>query len=90
MGWDQSAKASENWLDQMHSGHPEWRKQPNYRVLVDTRDRTPAQATYVPQENIEVQRSVKVQHPKVNDHFEHFDGSQYIPRPWMKALYPMD
>ena len=41
----------------MHGGHAEWKEQPNYAVLVDTRDRPAPQLTYVPQENIEVRRS---------------------------------
>ena len=61
-----------------------------FPVLVDTRDREGAQITYVVQENIEVIKSAKVLHPKVDDHFEAYDGSQYIPRPWLRELYPLD
>ena len=61
-----------------------------FSVLVDTRDREGAQTTYVVQENIEVIKSNKVLHPKVDDHFESYDGSQYIPRPWLRTLYPLD
>ena len=43
----------------MHGGHPEWKGQPNYAVLVDTRDRPAPQITYVPQENIEVGGATK-------------------------------
>ena len=37
-----------------------YRTQPNYAILVDTRDRVDAQATYVPEENIEILSNVKV------------------------------
>ena len=47
-------RAPKDWLKAMHGGHPEWKEQPNYAVLVDTRDRPAPQLTYVPQENIEV------------------------------------
>ena len=33
----------------MHGDHKEWRTQPNYAVLVDTRDRPVPQITYIPQ-----------------------------------------
>ena len=33
----------------MHRGQPGWGQQPNYAVLVDTRDRPAPQITYVPQ-----------------------------------------
>ena len=46
--------------------------------------------TYVPQENIEVIKNTKVLHPSVEDYFEKFDGSQYLPRPWLKTVYPRD
>ena len=74
----------------MHNGHPEWKKQPNYSLLVDTRDREQPQMTYVPEENMEVIRGTKVLHPKVDDYFETYDGGQYLPRPWLRTLYPFD
>ncbi len=91
VGWDVTARAPEPWLAQMHgSDHPEWRTQPNYAILVDTRDRPVPQLTYVPQENIVIVNQVKVLHPSVDEYFEKFDGSQYLPRPWLKGLYPRD
>ena len=39
-----------------------WRKQPNYSVLVDTRDRLSPQITYVPQENIDIIVNMQVTH----------------------------
>ena len=47
-------RAPKEWLKAMHGERAEWREQPNYAVLVDTRDRPAPQLTYVPQENIEV------------------------------------
>jgi hemimethylated DNA binding protein len=90
IGWDESARAPESWIQQMHGDHKEWRTQPNYAVLVDTRDRPVPQITYIPQENIEVVKHTKVLHPSVEDYFENFDGSQYLPRPWLKAIYRRD
>ncbi len=90
IGWDEEARAPESWLKQMHGDNADWRTQPNYAVLVDTRDRPAPQMTYVPQENLEVVRQVKVLHPSVDDYFEDFDGSQYLPRPWLKGIYPRD
>ena len=48
------ARAPEDWIKQMHGTKAHWREQPNYGVLVDTRDRQVPQLTYVPQENLEV------------------------------------
>ena len=49
MGWDNAARAPEEWLKEMHGENTHWRDQPNYAVLVDTRDRPAPQMTYVPQ-----------------------------------------
>eukprot|EP00795_Rhopilema_esculentum_P017581 gene17581-9216_t len=76
VGWDERAK--------------EWRKMPNYSVLVHTDDRSPAQITYIPQENFEILTDTKINHPEVEDYFEDFDGAQYVPRPWLKEIYPLD
>lgn len=90
VGWDETARAPEAWLKQMHENNRHWRDQPNYSILVDTRDRTAPQLTYVPQENIEVAKGTKVLHPNVDEFFETYDGSQYLPRPWLRGLYPRD
>ena len=63
---------------------------PNYAVLVDTRDRPAPQITYVPQENLETVKHTKILHPSVEDYFETFDGSQYLPRPWLRTIYRRD
>jgi len=90
IAWDETANAPAEWLREMHKENKEWRNQPNYSVLVDTRDRQAPQMTYVPQDNIEVVRNTKILHPSVEDYFENFDGSQYLPRPWLKTVYPRD
>lgn len=90
IGWDATASAPPNWLKENHEDHPNWREQPNYAVLVDIRDRTIPQLTYVPEENIEVMTNRRVTHPGLEDYFEGFDGAQYLPRPWLKTIYPMD
>jgi len=91
IGWDEVAKASESWLNAMHpKDKPEYRTMPNYAVLIDTRDRLAPQMSYVVQENIEVVTGTVIFHPLVDDYFEHFDGKQYVPRPWLKTIYPND
>jgi len=90
IGWDETARAPDDWLSQMHGENAEWKTQPNYAVLVDTRDRAVPQITYVPQQNMQVIKYTKIMHPAVDDYFEHFDGSQYLPRPWLKAIYRRD
>ena len=39
IAWDETANAPAEWLREMHKENKEWRNQPNYSVLVDTRDR---------------------------------------------------
>lgn len=91
IGWDEEAKAPAAWLKEMYgASHPEWRKMPNYAVLVDVRDRSSPQVTYVPEENIIAVKDKKILHPHLDSYFEKFDGTQYIPRPWLRLLYPHD
>lgn len=91
VGWDESAKAPDGWLNDMHpADKPEWRKLPNYAVLVDTRDRLTPQMGYVVEENLEVLSNQRIFHPLVEHYFENFDGAQYLPRPWLKSVYPHD
>lgn len=90
IGWDETARAPERWIEEMHKGSPEWKGQPNFAILVDTRDRPAPQITYVPQDNLEVMKHTKILHPSTEDYFENFDGSQYLPRPWLRSIYPRD
>jgi len=90
IGWDLTARAPPEWLKEMHGDNEGWKDQPNYAILVDTRDRQAPQMTYVPQENFQVVKNRKVLHPSIEDYFENHDGAQYLPRPWLRALYPRD
>ncbi|XP_068217380.1 uncharacterized protein [Palaemon carinicauda] len=90
IGWDTKCKAPEQWIKQMHRDHEEWRNQPNYAVLVDTNDRDEPQITYVPQENIHPVKNTKINHPDLPEYFSSFDGAQYIPHKWLRAIYPLD
>ncbi|XP_045197897.1 uncharacterized protein LOC123552355 [Mercenaria mercenaria] len=91
VGWDELTKAPEYWIKHNHPpGKEHWRTQPNYAILVDTRDRLAPQITYVPQENLEIIINVQILHPSIEEYFEKFDGAQYLPRPWLKAVYPYD
>ncbi|KAK3884405.1 hypothetical protein Pcinc_011309 [Petrolisthes cinctipes] len=89
IGWDIKAKAPEEWIQMMHMDKKHWRDQPQYTLLVDAKDR-PAEITYVPQENITPIINTEVDHPDLYNFFDTFDGAQYIPRPWLRAVYPMD
>eukprot|EP00118_Oscarella_pearsei_P026688 m.310292 g.310292 ORF g.310292 m.310292 type:complete len:265 (+) comp50681_c0_seq1:49-843(+) len=91
VGWDEYAKAPDFWLRMNHPfDKPEWRRQPNYAVLVDTQDRPEPQETYIPQDNIEIITNTKIKHPDVSDYFDSFDGAQYLPSEWLREMYPED
>ncbi|UJR25574.1 hypothetical protein I4U23_006919 [Adineta vaga] len=89
IGWDEIASAPDEWLDEHHQGHPEYRRQPNYSVLLDTRDRR-AHKTYIPQEHIEVIKDSKIVNAQLTDYFTLFDGVQYIMQQWLQEQYPHD
>ncbi|XP_045615384.1 uncharacterized protein [Procambarus clarkii] len=90
IGWDPKSKAPEEWISKMHQDNKHWKEQPNYALLVDTGDREAAQITYVPQENISPILNHEVKHPDLNQYFDFYDGAQYIPGPWLRAIYPRD
>lgn len=93
IGWDLEAQAPEPWIQQVYGGDLDLKKrtqQPHYAILCDARDMVPALSTYVGQENLEVLRNTRVLHPDLSDHFENYDGAQYLPRPWVQAIYPRD
>ena len=45
VGWDLTAQAQKEWIDSMHKENPEWTTQPNFAILVDTRDRPAPQVS---------------------------------------------
>jgi len=91
VGWDATAQAPASWIKDNHGENLHWRNQPNYAILIDIRDRTIPQLAYVPEENVDLAPSaIRITHPGMEDYFEAFDGAQYLPRPWLKTIYPMD
>jgi len=91
VGWDATAKAPPGWFQKMEPDDrniQDYENQPNFAILVDTRDRRSPQKTYVPQENLVVVSNMRVIHPSIDDYFESFDGTRYIPRPYLKKIYP--
>lgn len=81
-------QASEAWTQQNHGDKKHWQDMPNYAILVDIRDRPSSQVTYVPEENIELITNTKIVHSTLEEYFGEFDGARYLPRPWLKKVYP--
>lgn len=92
LGWDYTAQAPADYLDQVYSKHPEWIEQPNYLIAIDTRDRLVPQFSYIPEENLERMAGAQVIHPNIEHYFERYDAltSRYIARPWLQEVYPRD
>ncbi|GAB1605016.1 clp protease adapter protein ClpF, chloroplastic-like isoform X1 [Argonauta hians] len=89
IGWDEVAIAPKSWLERNHPpSKSHWKTMPNYSILVDTRDRLAPQITYVPQENIQVISHTQIFHPEIDNYFEKYDGTQYLPRPSIRRIYP--
>lgn len=88
IGWDETMTASEQWRQTNHQDKKHRHEMPNYAILVDARDRTGNQITYVPEENLEIITSTKIVHQILEEYFNEFDGSRYLPRPWLKKVYP--
>lgn len=64
--------------------------QPNYTVLIDTRDRLRSQIAYIAEENIFLDENAVI-HPFVKNYFEKFNGVNYYnSRPWHRKIYPND
>lgn len=88
VGWDYKAQAPPEYLKELYKTKEA--DQPNYLIAIDTRDRLNPQFTYTPDENLELLTNVRVIHPNIDEYFEFYDGSRYIPRPWLQAIYPKD
>lgn len=91
IGWDEHAIAPEKFLKVAHGENKNYATQPNYAVLIDTRDRLTPQLSYIVQENLEIDKGT-VMHPLVDKFFDGFDEKRqkYIMRPLYKQWYPDD
>ncbi len=85
----QFQKTAQLLLLQTHGERKDLAEQPNYTVLIDTRDRLVPQIGYIAQENMELGDGAVV-HPLLKHYFEYFDGSCYRSRPWHRRIYPND
>ncbi|XP_002161928.1 uncharacterized protein LOC100198489 isoform X1 [Hydra vulgaris] len=88
-GWDYKTKAPDLWI-QANNLDKFLLNQPSYSILVDTKSRVNFKIAYVVEDHLEVVLNHEVDHPDIIDYFELFDGSQYLARPWLKELYPLD
>lgn len=97
VGWDPIVKAPARWIEATHPAdkRAEWAAQPNYAVLVDTRQRIIPQLAYVVKDGmirLDGARAQQIFHPAIEEYFERFDlqRRRYRMRPWLKRLYPHD
>lgn len=88
VGWDYKAQAPPEYLKEYHSKNE--LEQPNYLVAIDTRDRLNPQFIYTPVDHLQLLANVRIIHPNVDEYFEFYDGSKYVPRPWLQRIYPKD
>ncbi|KJH52954.1 hemimethylated DNA binding domain protein [Dictyocaulus viviparus] len=72
IGWDLKAKASEEFIKQVHKGNDEWTNNPNYAVLIDARDRMIPQLGYIAQDNIELHGG-QIIHNLLKNYMEKYD-----------------
>ncbi|KAJ1358369.1 hypothetical protein KIN20_016784 [Parelaphostrongylus tenuis] len=91
IGWDLKAKASAKFIEKVHKGNKEWTNNPNYAVLIDARDRMVPQMGYIAQDNIELHKG-RIIHTLLSNYMEKYDeeAQKYVPKPWLRAVYPDD
>ncbi|XP_020383811.2 uncharacterized protein si:dkey-261l7.2 [Rhincodon typus] len=91
VGWDEKARAPEEWLNQRYPSDMEIMKYtPHYKILIHTNDGRDSETAYVPELDIIVLTGVQVYHPLLVYYFSMFDGEQYIMMPWLMQVYPHD
>jgi len=73
---DADFQGSDEWYDQYTTNQPS-KSAPWYHILVDEE----GSMAYVSEQNIYGDTSdLEIEHPMVDDVFEHFDGGHYLPR----------
>ncbi|PIO71394.1 hemimethylated DNA binding domain protein [Teladorsagia circumcincta] len=75
IGWDLKAQASKDFIERVHKGNEAWTNNPNYAVLIDTRDRLIPQLGYIVQENIELHRG-RIIHNLLKNYMERYDEAK--------------
>ncbi|KAF2363597.1 Hemimethylated DNA-binding domain [Trinorchestia longiramus] len=92
IGWDETCRAPQEFIDEAYSKElaVEVCEKANYAVLLDINDYHSTAVQYFAQQHIELLSNQKVSHPHKERYFSHFDGSRYLPAPWLAAMYPED
>ena len=73
---DAEYQGDDDWYEQVARTRPP-KDRPWYHVLVDGSD----VETYVAEQNLEEDlNDAPIEHPLINDYFDHFSGSSYISR----------
>uniref|UniRef100_A0A1I7TBS0 YccV-like domain-containing protein n=1 Tax=Caenorhabditis tropicalis TaxID=1561998 RepID=A0A1I7TBS0_9PELO len=91
IGWDPHAMAPEDRLKEARKENEHLSTQPNYAILIDTRDRLTPQMSYVVQESLVLDKGT-IWHPLLEKFFDGYDEDRqkYVMRPVYKKWYPDD
>jgi len=85
-GWDAVCKATKMWVKQMGVDKlPNRDNQPFYNVLVED-----GSNRYAADENLEVTKPVRINHPAIGKYFKHFHSLGYEPNEELAKDYPED
>ncbi|XP_018018349.1 uncharacterized protein LOC108674875 [Hyalella azteca] len=92
IGWDETCQAPREFIEEAYPKElaAEVCQKANYAVLMDLNDFPSTAVQYFAQQHMELVTNEKVVNPHTEKYFSHFDGSRYLPAPWLAAMYPED
>lgn len=98
IGWDEKVSAPNTWIERNYGQGKDdqeirqtFASRPHYLILVDERSQNKyREKAYVVESEIEIVESIQVKHRALPSYFDHFNGDQYLPKKYLKTVYPHD
>ncbi|KAG7460832.1 hypothetical protein MATL_G00203100 [Megalops atlanticus] len=92
VSWDHRLKAPAEWIKRMYSDSELQRVEdtPHYKVIFNGPGPSSLMVGYLPQSSLELFSGFQPEIPTLEHYFSHFDGKQFVMKPWLQELFPED
>ncbi|XP_077567225.1 uncharacterized protein LOC144192071 [Stigmatopora nigra] len=91
MSWDTELRAPSKWVDWINSKSEDIAaKTPHYKVYFGGAAANHIVVAYLPQTQLKRLTGTRPKIASLDNFFSHFDGDRFVPRQWLREIFPED
>ncbi|XP_057678784.1 uncharacterized protein si:dkey-261l7.2 [Corythoichthys intestinalis] len=91
VSWDTELRAPTKWVDWVYRKTEDVAaKTPHYKVFFSGPGPHHIVVAYLPQTALQRLTGTRPKIPNLDKFFTHFDGDRFVPKPWLREIFPED